>query len=187
MLVKFADCLLRHCYTLRSFTSSYSFSVVDIQKKTSSSSRTMAFQRGDRVEISSKDQGFEGSYYLANIIACLSKKEYIIQYRTLLNDDGFGPVREIVPADQIQPVPPEVPASGYSRGDVVDAYEKDGWWIGKISGKIGSNYVVYFKNTNEEIAYPSGLLRIHQDWINGAWVNVKREGKCSSAKGKERA
>ncbi|CAH1437061.1 unnamed protein product [Lactuca virosa] len=100
---------------------------VDMKKKASSSSTTMAFQRGDRVEISSNEKGFEGSYYTANIIARLSKKEYIIQYRTLLKEDGFGPLREVVSADQIQPLPPQIPVTGFSLGDAVDAYEKDGW------------------------------------------------------------
>lgn len=134
----------------------------------------MAFQRGDRVEISSNEEGFEGSYYTANIIARLSKKEYIIQYRTLLKEDGFGPLREVVSADQIQPLPPQIPVTGFSLGDAVDAYEKDGWWVGKISGKIGSNYFVHFENSKEEIVFPLGFLRVHQNWINGAWVSSKR-------------
>ncbi|KAI3722949.1 hypothetical protein L2E82_34179 [Cichorium intybus] len=144
-----------------------------VKKKASSSSTTMAFQRGDRVEISSKEKGFEGSYYTANVIARLFKEEYIIQYRTLMKEDGFGPLREVVSADQIQPLPPEVPATRFSAGDVVDAYEKDGWWVGTISGKMGSNYFVYFENTNEEIVLPLGLLRIHQNWVNGSWVSSK--------------
>ncbi|XP_024961114.1 DUF724 domain-containing protein 3-like [Cynara cardunculus var. scolymus] len=132
----------------------------------------MAFRRGDRVEISNKEEGFQGSYYQANIIAWLSDQNYIVQYRTLVKDDGSAPLREIVSADQIRPLPPEILVTGFSSLDVVDAYDKDGWWVGKICGKTGSDYLVKFENS-EEIAYPSGFLRIHQDWMNGVWVYSK--------------
>ncbi|KAL4576788.1 hypothetical protein LXL04_012887 [Taraxacum kok-saghyz] len=124
----------------------------------------MTFERGDRVEISNKEEGLAGSYYLANIISSLSKKDYIIQYRTFLNDDGFGPLREIVSVDQIRPLPPEIPATEFSLLDMVDAYDNDGWWVGKIVRKMGSNYLVFFKNSREEIDYPLTRLRIHQEW-----------------------
>ncbi|KVI08697.1 DUF724 domain-containing protein 3-like [Cynara cardunculus var. scolymus] len=139
----------------------------------SASSTTMAFERGDRVEILSEEEGFVGSYFTANIITWLMDEEYIVQYRTLLKDDGSGPLREVVSADQIQPLPPEIPATGFSLADVVDAYDKDGWWVGTISGKKGSNYFVYFESTEEENAYPLRLLRIHQDWVDGAWLSSK--------------
>ncbi|KAI3747630.1 hypothetical protein L6452_10164 [Arctium lappa] len=149
-------------------------SPASLKKQASASSTTMAFERGDRVEILSEEEGFVGSYYAANIITWLMKKEYIVQYKTLLKDDGSGPLREVVSADQIQPVPPEIPVTGFSFGDVVDAYDKDGWWVGRISGRMGSNYFVYFANTKEEIAYPLCLLRIHQDWVAGAWLSSKK-------------
>ncbi|KAI3735977.1 hypothetical protein L6452_15505 [Arctium lappa] len=134
----------------------------------------MAFRRADRVEISNKEEGFVGSYYLANIIAWLSNEEYIVQYRTLLKDDDSGPLREIVSADHIRPLPPEILVTDFSSSDVVDAYDKDGWWVGKISRKIGSDYLVKFENTNVEYAYPFGLLRIHQEWVDGVWVYSKK-------------
>ncbi|KAL7588212.1 hypothetical protein Lser_V15G40707 [Lactuca serriola] len=134
----------------------------------------MAYERGDRVEITNKEEGFAGSYYIANIISSLSKKEYIIQYRTLLNDDGFAPLREIVTADQIRPLPPEVMATEFSLLDLVDAYDKDGWWVGKVIRKTGSNYLVYFEDSREEIVYPLSMLRIHQEWDGRVWVSSKK-------------
>nr|GEW34717.1 hypothetical protein [Tanacetum cinerariifolium] len=130
----------------------------------------MPFQRGDRVEILSNEEGFEGSYYPANIITWLVKEDYIIQYKTLVDESGFKPVREVVPADQIRPLPPKVLVKGFSLGDEVDAYDNDGWWSGKISGKTGSEYLVYFEGSEEENAYPLTLLRVHQEWVDGCWV-----------------
>lgn len=121
------------------------------------------FKRGDKVEISSKDEGFEGSYYLANVISRISNKNYIVQYRTLLNEDQSGPLREVVSAPQIRLFPDHIPVTRFSVGDIVDAYDKDGWWVGKIKGVKGSNYAVYFKGSGEKIVYPLSLLRLHQD------------------------
>ncbi|CAI9261057.1 unnamed protein product [Lactuca saligna] len=93
---------------------------------------------------------------------------------TLLNDDGFAPLREIVTADQIRPLPPEVMATEFSLLDLVDAYDKDGWWVGKVIRKTGSNYLVYFEDSREEIVYPFKMLRIHQEWDGRVWVSSKK-------------
>ncbi|PWA67619.1 Agenet-like domain-containing protein [Artemisia annua] len=128
------------------------------------------FQRGDRVEILSDEEGFEGSYYPATIITWLVDEDYIIRYKTLVNEGGFGHVREVVSADQIRPIPPNVVVEGFSVGDEVDAYDNDGWWFGKIIGKNESKYLVYFEASEEENAYPLSSLRVHQEWVDGGWV-----------------
>ncbi|PWA77563.1 Agenet-like domain-containing protein [Artemisia annua] len=128
------------------------------------------FQRGDRVEIASNEEGFEGSYYPANIITWLVNEDYIIRYRTLVSESGFEHAREVVSADQIRPIPPNVVVEGFSVGDEVDAYDNDGWWFGKIIGKTESKYLVYFEGSEEENAYPLSSLRVHQEWVDGGWV-----------------
>ncbi|CAK9183940.1 unnamed protein product [Ilex paraguariensis] len=108
-------------------------------------SATMVFRRGDRVEVASKEEGFNGSYYAATVISELLKKEYIVQYKTLLKDDLSGPLREIVSVDEFRPAPPEIPATGLGLYDKVDAFDNDGWWVGKITGKIGNEFFVYLR------------------------------------------
>ncbi|XP_071739156.1 protein AGENET DOMAIN (AGD)-CONTAINING P1-like [Rutidosis leptorrhynchoides] len=133
----------------------------------------MKFARGNLVEISSKEKGLKGSYYPAVIITYLSNNEYIVQYRTLLAEDGLSPLREVIPADEIRPAPDEIPVTGFSVGDLVDAYDRDGWWVGKINRIKGSNYYVYFKRTDEKIAYSLSSLRVHQRWVNGSWQKAE--------------
>lgn len=133
----------------------------------------MLFERGDRVEITNNEEGMAGSYFTANIIASLSNKDYIIQYKTLLKEDSSGPLREVVSTDHIRPVPNEIVVSKYSVLDTVDAYDNDGWWVGKIIENMGSKYLVHFEN-NEKVAYPSDRLRVHQEWVNGAWTYSKK-------------
>lgn len=139
----------------------------------------MSFFRGDDVEIASKEDGFEGSYYKAIITTPIRKRDYIVQYRTLMTEDMFGPLRAFVDADEIRPVPPEIPVTEYQIGDKVDAYHNDGWWSGKIVRRIGDDkYSVYFKQSDEEIVYEFDELRVHQDWVKGKWVSkVKKKRK----------
>ncbi|KAK3004537.1 hypothetical protein RJ639_018835, partial [Escallonia herrerae] len=127
----------------------------------------MGFRRGDQVEVSSKEDGFAGSYFAATVVSELTKEEYIVQYMTLLKEDKSGPLREIVAPDEIRPVPPEIPATGFNLRDLVDAFANDGWWVGKITGKIGAKYFVRFQSTGDEGAYSLSDLRVHQEYVNG--------------------
>ncbi|XP_059663245.1 protein AGENET DOMAIN (AGD)-CONTAINING P1-like [Cornus florida] len=134
----------------------------------------MGFRRGDQVEVASKEEGFLGSYYAATVIVEILKKEYIVQYRSLLKDDMSGPLREIVTAGEVRPRPPQIPATSFGLYDNVDAFDNDGWWVGKITGKVGLEYLVYFETTGDQIAYPMSRLRVHQEWLNGKWVSTNR-------------
>ncbi|GMH12622.1 hypothetical protein Nepgr_014463 [Nepenthes gracilis] len=127
----------------------------------------MAFKRGDLVEISSKEEGFLGSYYLAVVISQLETELFIVQYGTLLSDDEFSPLREIIPASSMRPTPPEVEVSGFDLMDEVEARANDGWWIGKVTRKFrrAKRYNVYFENSGEEIAYHLSELRFAGELI----------------------
>ncbi|XP_059627131.1 protein AGENET DOMAIN (AGD)-CONTAINING P1-like [Cornus florida] len=130
----------------------------------------MGFRRGDQVEVASKEEGFLGSYYAATVIAEVLEKEYIVQYKTLLKDDRSGPLREIVTAGEVRPRPPQIPATSFGLYEKVDAFDNDGWWVGNIAGKVGLEYLVNFETTWDQIAYPMSRLRVHQEWVNGKWV-----------------
>ncbi|XP_076949174.1 protein AGENET DOMAIN (AGD)-CONTAINING P1-like [Bidens hawaiensis] len=132
----------------------------------------MSFHRGDQVEVLNKEDGFKGSYFPANIISTISNKDYIVQYRTLIENDGSGPLREIVSVDKIRPKPREIVASEFSLSEAVDAYTNDGWWVGKVIKVLGSEYLVHFETSGEKIAYPVSMLRVHQEWNpkDGVWV-----------------
>ncbi|CAI9089218.1 OLC1v1023751C1 [Oldenlandia corymbosa var. corymbosa] len=133
----------------------------------------MEYKRGDRVEVIDSEEGFEGSYYGAVIVTKLNGDEYIVTYDTLLKEDLSGPLREVVEADNLRPKPP--PPEGdqptrYRLYQSVDVFHNDGWWVGRIIGKIGSVYNVFFDSTQEELPYGVEALRIHQDWVDGTWV-----------------
>ncbi|CAI0451196.1 unnamed protein product [Linum tenue] len=65
---------------------------------------------------------------------------------------------ETVSGEFIRPVPPRIR-------------------FGRVTGKKGMMYHVYFDYTGDEIAYPVSKLRVHLDWSNGRWVSPDRRKK----------
>ncbi|XP_028790465.1 DUF724 domain-containing protein 3-like [Neltuma alba] len=134
-----------------------------------------SYGRGQGVEVSVKEEGFHGSYFEAKVVSYLDNGLYIVQYQTLLEDDESKFLTETVYPKELRPLPPAIPVRRFSVKQKVDVFDKDGWWVGVITRKDGPDgYFVYFWTTDEEIAYPSSLLRVHQDWINGKWVLPKK-------------
>ncbi|KAL5572805.1 hypothetical protein UlMin_022402 [Ulmus minor] len=125
----------------------------------------MEFDRGDKIEVCNKEEGFLGSYYAATVVSQLPNSLYVVQYKNLLEDNWSDPLMETISS----------PLSEFSYLDEVDAFDNDGWWVGKITGKIGSDYLVLFEMYEDEIAYPSSRLRFHLEWRNGFWVSSKNK------------
>lgn len=143
----------------------------------------MKFHRGDQVEIMSKEEGFDGSYYPAIVVSELDKNEYIVQFKTLLKDDRSGLLRQVHTLDDIRPIPPEIPRTRFYMKDKVDAYDGDGWWVGTIIAIEESEseeevkYTIDFDTTEEQRKFTLEYLRVHQDWVNGKWKISSRRGR----------
>ncbi|MED6149497.1 hypothetical protein PIB30_063075 [Stylosanthes scabra] len=136
------------------------------------------FRPGDKVEVCSKEEGFLGSYYEATVLSRHETGRYVVRYKTLLRDDAVSePLTKTLFPRDIRPSPPKVYTRGeFSLYQAVDAFDNDGWWSGEITGRIGPHhYYVYFRTTNEEIAYPSSKIRVHHEWVNGDWILSQRE------------
>ncbi|XP_021897991.1 DUF724 domain-containing protein 6-like [Carica papaya] len=130
---------------------------------------------GDEIEVSSGEQGYLGSYYEARVAKKISKSMFVVEYKTLVEEDGSRPLREVIDIGEIRPRPPMVPFSveDLSPGDKVDAFDYDGWWRGTICEKKGFGYVVHFHTTGETMTFPNTeKLRIHLDWVEGKWVSA---------------
>ncbi|WVZ24360.1 hypothetical protein V8G54_002904 [Vigna mungo] len=116
------------------------------------------FRPGDKVEVSSNEEGFFGLY--------------VVRYDTLLEDDESKPLTLTVFPRELRPKPPRIAtSSSFALYQRVDAFDNDGWWVGEITGKVDiDRYYVYFSTTHEEIVYPASAIRVHQEWINGQWI-----------------
>lgn len=144
------------------------------------------YTRGSIVEISSQDEGFKGSYYVATIVARLSPESYTVQYATLLDDDPLdpNPLREVVSPSDIRPAPPVVDIpDGFVVGDQVEANDNDGWWAGTvIERRMDDSYFVRFEESGEEVWYERGRLRAHLEWEEGKWVRPPRKPVAAKVK-----
>ncbi|KAM7276518.1 hypothetical protein ACFE04_018384 [Oxalis oulophora] len=137
-----------------------------------------AFKCGDRVEVCSNEDGYQGSYFGATVMAIkenttTTTRSYVVQYDNLVEEsDHNTPLHELIQANNIRPMPPKsYPVTAYGGGlTEVDAWDKDGWWIGEITGRIGSKFLVYFDFYGVEIPYSITELRPHQEFIRGNWV-----------------
>ncbi|XVF32929.1 hypothetical protein REPUB_Repub17cG0125200 [Reevesia pubescens] len=150
----------------------------------------LPFAKGAPVEVSSDEEGFRGAWYLATILeyppksTSKKRKKVLIQYKTLLANDGSTPLTESLDPAYIRPLPPtakEDVESGFEINEVVDAGYKDGWWTGVVRKVVEkSNYRVYFDNPPDVIEFDRKDLRVHWDWIDGKWVRPEKQQSTGS-------
>ncbi|KAL8260205.1 hypothetical protein R6Q59_028158 [Mikania micrantha] len=163
----------------------------------------MAMTKGSTVEVSIDEPGFHGAWYVATVIdeveASPTKKRgsnkkrnreeirYLVKYHMLLKEGSVDePLTEIVNLSSVRPFPPSnlrrdsdgvASEDGgdvdFEVFDVIDAYHREGWWIGVVKKVIGEGerkkYVVLFENPAEEVEFGRLQLRLHADWIGGKW------------------
>lgn len=139
--------------------------------KASEETLTDMFCKGTLVEVSSDEEGFEGAWFAATVVEPKGKNKFLVEYMNLRTDDDSEFLREEIDILHIRPYPPEHACDQFNLLQEVDALYNDGWWVGVISKVLSnSRYVVYFRNSNEELELPHSEIRLHQDWINGKWV-----------------
>lgn len=137
------------------------------------------YRVGQKIEVIGKEEGFEGSYYAAKVISKEGANQYMVEYGTLLKEDESGPLQEVLVVDLLRPEPPNMANDAFSLEEVVDAYYNDGWWIGLIEGKFGSEYFVQFPHAGgEEVPFTIDKLRVHLDGLmaSGDLVLLIRKG-----------
>lgn len=133
----------------------------------------MEFVKGDQVEVCSKEDGFLGSYFGATVVSKTPEGSYYkVKYKNLVSEeDESRRLIEVISVDDLRPMPPKSLPVLFRSQDKVDAFDKDGWWVGEVSGRKGELYSVYFATTGEELEYPLYRLRRHLEWVNGDWVS----------------
>ncbi|KAJ9552576.1 hypothetical protein OSB04_016621 [Centaurea solstitialis] len=108
---------------------------------------------------------------------------YLVKFFSLLEDgDPCERLRGIVDPSFVRPLPPLYPtrnnvdnevkeeATGYELYDVVDAYDREGWWMGIVTEVIKHDkYMVSFERFPDVLEYEKSKLRLHVDWIDGHW------------------
>ncbi|KAM7273897.1 hypothetical protein ACFE04_028561 [Oxalis oulophora] len=156
--------------------------------------------KGSKVEFSSREEGYKGSYFTATIIETpqptTDNNTYVIQYDNITNEDGTKPLRELAHVSCIRPLPPTLlveedkkhSSCSFELNDVVEAFYNDGWWVGvvdkvKRSGGSGGGggemkrYRVRFEDPLHFIEFDENELRPHFDWVDGKWVSFESSTK----------
>jgi hypothetical protein len=131
------------------------------------------FKIGQEVEVSSDEEGFRGAWFVGTILQSnLQNSQFLIEYHTLLEDDGQSPLKELINTPYIRPKPPSLlDPPNFRVNDFVDALHLDAWWPGLISRVLPSyEFLVTFKDPFEQIIFSGYSLRYHQDWRNGVWI-----------------
>ncbi|XP_019058448.1 PREDICTED: DUF724 domain-containing protein 1-like [Tarenaya hassleriana] len=137
--------------------------------------RSSHLKRGSAVEISSDEHGFRGSWYPATVVRQFSDKnpaKYQVEYTTLFSDkEGKKRLREIVELGQIRPPPPREKERDFAVEEEVDAHYNDGWWEGHVTEVLGDGeFNVFFRSSREQIRFRKDDIRLHREWVDGAWM-----------------
>lgn len=133
----------------------------------------MEFSIGETVEICCAEDGFWGSYFVATILEKKPENKYLVQYTTLVTEeDDKVYLKDTVDGRMVRPLPPKKKITAFKDDEMVDVYANEGWWEGRIAGKHGSKYSVYFETTGKLIKYPANRLRRHYEYVSGDWFTV---------------
>ncbi|CAA2972657.1 Hypothetical predicted protein [Olea europaea subsp. europaea] len=134
------------------------------------------FYKGAEVEISSKEEGFQGSWYAGTVLSHRKSKrnscmKVLVKYKTLFKDDGTRRLREEVDVLQLRPAPPPENRCSFESSENVDAYYHDGWWEGVITEVLREDkYKVFFRGSREQKNFKASQLRRHHEWAVGKWL-----------------
>ncbi|EXB53015.1 hypothetical protein L484_018899 [Morus notabilis] len=129
------------------------------------------FVKGELVEVSSDEDGFEGAWFSATIVEPTGTDKFLVEYQSLRTEDDKDFLTEDIDILHIRPCPAETLVVGFRLLEEVDCLYNDGWWVGVVSKVLGdSRYIVYFKDTKEEMEFHHFQMRLHHEWIDGKWV-----------------
>ncbi|KAF5190429.1 hypothetical protein FRX31_019992 [Thalictrum thalictroides] len=134
---------------------------------------------GVEVEVCNK-KGFEGLWLVATIKRSLfNKNRVLVEYHTLLGQMESKPLQEYVDLSCLRPLPPKQYTKIFQLNEAVDAFCGQGWRKGVIRKVLeDSKYLIYFKNSEEEMEFKQGELRIHLEWVNGKWFDSEIREQC---------
>ena len=95
------------------------------------------FVFGDEVEVFGHEEGFEGSWYAAEVLVAKEQHQLLVQYESLFDEASAQPLKEWCHPELLRPVPPRPPADWSSRlvaGQALDLSHDDGWW--EVWGRV---------------------------------------------------
>ncbi|XP_025819355.1 uncharacterized protein LOC112895600 isoform X2 [Panicum hallii] len=136
---------------------------------------------GEEVEVLLNEEGFRGARFKATVAARLpGSGGYEVVFSTL-DAHRRGPLlREVVAAADVRPRPPPPPPPGreVKLFDLVEAYDKGGWWPGVVSAVLPkwrreARYAVSLPLFREVLKRRASLVRPRREFVCGSWVDAQ--------------
>lgn len=157
-----------------------------------------AIQKGSIVEVISDEDGLRGGWFSARVLDVKDNKAHVC-YNNLLSDDGSGQLKEWVSlgceingAPRIRIAHPllgmkhdgtrkrrrdAISSHAWEVGDRVDAWMRDGWWEGIVTGKSQVDEMkltVHFPAGGDTSLVQTWDLRPSLTWKDGQWIEWSR-------------
>lgn len=61
--------------------------------------------------------------------------KFLVEFLTLVSEeDENEKLREVVDATEVRPCPPQITVAEFDVMEKADAYDRDGWWVGRVTG-----------------------------------------------------
>jgi hypothetical protein len=145
------------------------------------------FKFGDEVEVAGAEAGYEGSWYLAEVVDAKDSAAVLVQYEALYQDDGSTPLTERIKASRLRPTPPP-PAADWlgalAGGAACELRHEDGWWeVEYVSATSGGAHLVYSKAWQRKVSAQHANLRPGWKWTarSGKWGTRAKLGGPKAA------
>ncbi|OMO65365.1 hypothetical protein COLO4_31300 [Corchorus olitorius] len=139
------------------------------------------FKHKDLVEICKKEEGFQGIYYNATLLAAIGRNKYLVRYDTRFSDDGTRYLTEAVEAEEVRPLFPKISYTNFVVSDRVEAYVNFAWRVGTVTRKVDPNYYVKLDCNGNEEHCAFYKVRLHLEWENGRWFYPGTGSQSSKA------
>ncbi|CAO2170292.1 unnamed protein product [Urochloa humidicola] len=139
------------------------------------------YAKGDKVEVLFNGDGFRGARFAATVAARRPRSgDYEVVFSTLVKRRRGPPLRQVVAAADVRPVPPPPPppGRGFEMFDLVEAYHKDGWRPGVVSGILRkwrgqARYAVSLPRFREVLELRASLVRPRGEFVCGRWIDAQ--------------
>jgi hypothetical protein len=113
----------------------------------------MWIQEGQKIEIQGIEDGFYGAWFFVTVSKTFLEK-CLVKYDEFVNEnDNSKHLCGMVQISQLRLVPLNINNTSWVENDVIEIYESNCWWVGKIIHHLlcETKYVVYFLESLEEM------------------------------------
>jgi len=93
---------------------------------------------GQHVEVSQEDEGYEGSWFAAEVLELLDDSARVVYHAFFAEEGSDGKLEDTVQLRRLRPLPPVAEprfVETLSTGDALEMLFEDGWWQAVLSSK----------------------------------------------------